>query len=107
MYPTTVLGAVTAERLGISDLEDDPLVWLGGQWFTVVGILDTLELSADLDRAALIGAGAAETYLDADLVPSTLYVRTVRHLRRKAKVYRTVRVSSISSKRRAPSGWRR
>ena len=75
-YPTVVLGAVTAERLGILDLDDDPLVWLGGQWFVVVGILDVLELSADLDRAALIGASAAETFLDADLVPSTLYVRT-------------------------------
>ena len=75
-YPTVVLGAVTAERLGISSLADDPLVWLGGQWFTVVGILDTLELSADLDRSALVGAEAAERFLDADLVPSTIYVRT-------------------------------
>ncbi len=75
-YPTVVLGAVTAERLGIANLDHDPVVWLGNQWFVVTGILDTLELSADLDRAAIIGAGAAETFLDADLVPSTLYVRT-------------------------------
>ncbi len=75
-YPTVVLGSVAAERLGIFRLDEDPLVWLGDQWFAVVGILDTLELSADLDRAALIGTEAAETFLDADPVPSTIYIRT-------------------------------
>ena len=75
-YPVTVLGAVTAERLGISNLDTPTRVWLGGEWFTVVGIMDGLELSPDLDRAALVSATAAETYLDADLVPSTIYVRT-------------------------------
>ena len=75
-YPVTVLGAVTAERLGISNLDTPTRVWLGGEWFTVVGIMDSLELSPDLDRAALVSAAAAETYLDADLVPTTIYVRT-------------------------------
>lgn len=75
-YPTTVLGAVAAERLGITDLADDPKVWLGGRWFTVIGILDPLELSPDIDRAALIGAGAASTFLSQDPPPSTLFVRT-------------------------------
>lgn len=75
-YPVTVLGAVTAERLGISNLDTPTRVWLGGEWFTVVGIMDGLELSPDLDRAALVSAAAAETYLDADLVPTTIYVRT-------------------------------
>ena len=75
-YPVTVLGAVTAERLGISNLDTPTRVWLGGEWFTVVGIMDSLELSPDLDRAALVSSAAAETYLDADLVPTTIYVRT-------------------------------
>ena len=76
VYPTTVLGAVAADRLGISNLDASPMVWLGHQWFAVVGILDTLELSADLDRAAIIGVPAAEAYLDVEAVPSVVYVRT-------------------------------
>ncbi len=75
-YPATVLGAVAAQRLGITSLERGALVWLGDQWFAVVGILDPLELSPDLDRAALVSFAAAEAYLDSDNVPSALYVRT-------------------------------
>ena len=75
-YPVTVLGDVAAERLGISSLETPTNVWIGGEWFTVVGIMAPLELSPDLDRSALVSQGAAETYLEEDLVPSTIYVRT-------------------------------
>ncbi|VAW08618.1 hypothetical protein MNBD_ACTINO01-1930, partial [hydrothermal vent metagenome] len=62
-YPVTVLGAVAAQRLGVGSLEGAPLVWLGDQWFTVVGIMDSIELSPDIDRSALVGVAAAETYL--------------------------------------------
>jgi len=75
-YPTVVLGSVAGERLGISDVDDQPLVWLGDQWFAVVGVLDEFELSPNLDRAALIGVEAAETFLEHDPVPSSVYVRT-------------------------------
>jgi len=75
-YPVTVLGAVAAERLGINSLDTPVRVWLGDEWFTVVGIMGGLELSPDLDRAALVSAAAAETYLAEDLVPSKIYVRT-------------------------------
>ena len=75
-YPVTVLGAVAAERLGIRSLDQPTRVWLGGEWFTVVGIMDGLALSPDLDRAALVSTGAADTYLGSDLVPTKLYVRT-------------------------------
>lgn len=74
-YPVTVLGAVTAARLGIGDLATPTRVWLGDEWFTVVGIMDLLELSPDLDRSALVSMKAAETYLQDDLVPTTIYVR--------------------------------
>lgn len=73
-YPVVVLGAVAAERLGIS--RTGVLVWLGGQWFTVGGILEPLELAPDLDRAALIGREVAESRLDASTSPTTIYVRT-------------------------------
>jgi putative ABC transport system permease protein len=75
-YPTVVLGSIAAERLGIDDLEDDPLVWLGDQWFAVIGILDPLELAGSLDRSAIVGVEAAEEYLGYDGVASSIYVRT-------------------------------
>jgi putative ABC transport system permease protein len=75
-YQTTVLGSVAAQRLGILDLDHQPVVWLGGQWFSVVGILDEFELSPNLDRAALVGMDAAARFLDDDNVPTAIYVRT-------------------------------
>jgi putative ABC transport system permease protein len=73
-YPATVLGSVAAERLGVTDLP--ARVWLGGQWFSVVGILNTFELSPDLDRAALVGFQAAQDFLGSDGVPSVIHVRS-------------------------------
>src|SRR5262245_11071240 len=72
-YPAVVLGATAAERLGI----DRPgvRVWLGEQWFTVVGILDPVELAPDLDSAALIGLSIAKRLFDADGSATTIYVR--------------------------------
>jgi len=74
-YPAVVLGSVTAERLGIRSLEGGPQIWLGEEWFSVVGILDSLTLHADLDRSALIGEVAAESFLDHDEAPTTVFVR--------------------------------
>jgi len=74
-YPVVVLGSVAAARLGIRSLDTAISVWLGDEWFAVVGILESVDLSPDLDRAALVTVGAAETYLESDLVPSTIYVR--------------------------------
>jgi putative ABC transport system permease protein len=74
-YPTVVLGAVAAERLGVQELAGEVRVWIGGRWFTVVGILDALVLAPDLDRAALIGFPAAATWFEADRSPTTVYVR--------------------------------
>jgi putative ABC transport system permease protein len=75
-YPTVVLGSVAAERLGVSSVSDGPVVWIGGEWFTVIGILGPLELHPDIDRAALVGEVAAETFLDHEGAPTTIYVRT-------------------------------
>lgn len=74
-YPVVVLGSVAAERLGVSDASTAPLVWLGGQWFTVVGLLDAVELSPEFDRSAFVSTTAAERYLGFDGVPSTIFVR--------------------------------
>lgn len=74
-FPITVLGSVAAERLGITTLEHRPLVWLGGEWFSVVGILEEFELSPDLDRAALIGLGSAASFLQNENIPTVVHVR--------------------------------
>lgn len=74
-YPAVVLGSVAAERLGITDLDDPVMVWLGEQWVEVVGILEPFVLAADLDRAAIIGNQAAVDYFDGDDIATTIYVR--------------------------------
>ncbi|MEV0645012.1 ABC transporter permease [Phytomonospora sp. NPDC050363] len=74
-YPTVVLGAKTAERLGIGAADARVQVWLGGQWFTVIGILDPVELAPELDASALVGWPAAESYLDFDAHATTVYTR--------------------------------
>lgn len=75
-YPVTVLGAVAAERLGIDTAAGSSRVWLGGEWFTVVGVLDLFELSPDLDRAALVSTEAAVSYLGHEDTPSSIFVRS-------------------------------
>lgn len=76
-YPAVVLGSVAAERLGIDrlDLAEPPRVFIDGQWFTVVGILDSMPLAPELDRSVIVGWTAAETYLDFDGSPTVVYVR--------------------------------
>ncbi|MDQ3450122.1 MAG: ABC transporter permease, partial [Actinomycetota bacterium] len=75
-YPVVVLGAVAAERLGISDVANRPQVYLGDQWFSVVGILQPVALASEVDRSALVGFPVAVERLDADGTPSTIYVRS-------------------------------
>ena len=75
--PTVVLGADAAERLGITDVDDGVRVWLGDEWFVVIGILEPTPLAPDLDSFALIGYPVAAELFDTTTSPSTLYVRTV------------------------------
>jgi putative ABC transport system permease protein len=74
-FPTVVLGSVAAERLAIGDVSGNQRIWLGEEWFTVIGVLNPLLLAADLDRAAIIGYGAAEKFLDHDEAADVIYVR--------------------------------
>jgi putative ABC transport system permease protein len=78
-YPSVVLGARTAERLGFGDVSGNKQIWLGGQWFTVVGILDPVPLAPELNLGALIGWPAAQRYLAFDGDITTLYIRTDPH----------------------------
>ncbi|MDC1071010.1 ABC transporter permease [Acidimicrobiia bacterium] len=73
--PVTVLGSVTASRLGINTLETPTKILIGDEWFGVVGILDELKIHPDLDRSVFIGYGVAKTLFDIDKEPTTIYVR--------------------------------
>jgi putative ABC transport system permease protein len=74
-FATVVLGAVAAQRLGISSTEHRPQVWLGDRFYTVVGILGPVTLDESIDRAALIGRPWARAELGADSSPAKIYVR--------------------------------
>jgi putative ABC transport system permease protein len=74
--PSVVLGSEAARRLGLQDVGVGQLVYLGNHWFTVVGILDSVPLAPDVDRAALIGYPIAKQMFDIDDAPSTVRVRT-------------------------------
>jgi len=73
--PVTVLGSVSAERLGINNLSQPSKILIDDEWFGVVGILDELKIHTDLDRNVFIGYGVASTLFDIDKEPTTIYLR--------------------------------
>ena len=75
-YPAVVLGASTALYLGITGVRYPVQVYLGGRWFTVIGILQPVVLAPNLDRSALVGYPAAHRYLHFDGEYTTVYLRT-------------------------------
>jgi len=76
-YPVTVLGYQAARSLGIAAVGGaPPRVFLGGRWFTVIGILNPLPLAPEIDRSALVGFPVAAADLGYDGHPSLIYVRT-------------------------------
>jgi putative ABC transport system permease protein len=79
--PVVVLGADAADRLGITSVDGHPRVWITdsdgvGQWFDVIGILAVSPLAPELDSAALIGYGVADTLYETTTSPSVLFVRS-------------------------------
>ena len=73
--PVTVLGSVSAERLGINSIYPPVKILIDDQWFGVIGILEELTIHPDLDRSVFIGYGVAKTLFDIDSEPTTLYLR--------------------------------
>jgi putative ABC transport system permease protein len=72
--PTTVLGNTAARRLGID--EAGVRVWLGDRWFSVIGVLEPVELASELDSSAFVGVPLAEDLFEFEGSPSTIYVRS-------------------------------
>ncbi|WP_079705030.1 ABC transporter permease [Plantibacter cousiniae (nom. nud.)] len=73
-YPAVVLGSKAAERLGIATVGS--LIQLGDQYFTVVGILDPLDLAPELDTTVMIGETVAAERFGYDGKPTTVYERS-------------------------------
>jgi putative ABC transport system permease protein len=93
-YPATVLGYTAAQTLGITDLSGAPRVFLGGDWFTVIGILAPFELAPEVDNSALVGFPVAAADFGYDGHPSRVYVR--------ADTARTAEVSSLLARAADP-----
>jgi putative ABC transport system permease protein len=84
--PVAALGSTAAKRLGIDRVAPDARIWLGGQWFSVAGILEPSPLAPDVESSALIGYPAAKQYLGYVSLagsgkalpgpPTSIYVRT-------------------------------
>jgi len=83
--PVAVLGATTAQLMGIDRVRPGMRIWIngqpgsrvGGQWFYVTGILSPAAYAPGIDSAVLVGFPAARQFLGLDGHPSELYVRTV------------------------------
>jgi putative ABC transport system permease protein len=75
-YPAVVLGSWAAAQLGIGAAGPEVQVYLGGRWFTVIGILAPMPLAPELDLTAFVGWPAAQSYLDFDGHPTTIYIRS-------------------------------
>jgi putative ABC transport system permease protein len=73
--PVAVLGYAAAQRLGIDRIWPGMRIWVGGQWFYVVGILASATLAPEIDSSVLVGFPAAEHYLGFDGHPSEIYLR--------------------------------
>jgi putative ABC transport system permease protein len=79
--PVAVLGASTAQLMGIDRVRPGMRIWIngqaGGQWFYITGILNPASYASQLDSAVLVGFPAARKYLGFDGHPSEIYVRTI------------------------------
>ncbi|UBU09120.1 ABC transporter permease [Nonomuraea gerenzanensis] len=72
--PAVVLGSAAAERLGLA--RTGVQVWMGGRWFTVIGILGPMPLAPEIERSALVGFPAARELLGFDGYPTSIYERS-------------------------------
>jgi putative ABC transport system permease protein len=74
--PAVVLGAQAANTLQIQHVGGHLLVFLGGTWFNVIGVLKPVILDSGLDSTAFIGLPIAEKLFQTQPNPSEIYVRS-------------------------------
>jgi len=74
-FPEVVLGAQTASILQIQHVGGHVMVYLGGRWFVVVGIMKPAILDSTLDTTAFISLPVAERLFGVQPNPSEIYVR--------------------------------
>ncbi len=75
-FPTVVLGAQAASTLQIPSAAGHVQLFLGGTWFTVVGILKPALLDSSLDSTVFIGLPIAERLFQQQPNPSEIYVQS-------------------------------
>jgi putative ABC transport system permease protein len=73
--PTVVLGAQAANTLQITKATGHVQLFLGGTWFTVIGIMNPAVLDPTLDSQVFIGLPVAQKVFQTQPNPSTIYVR--------------------------------
>ena len=78
-YPEVVLGAQAAATLQITRVSGHLMVYIGNQWFVVVGILNPVKLDSSLDSVVFISLPMAEKYFQAQPDPSEIYVRSTQN----------------------------
>ncbi|MDJ0961517.1 MAG: ABC transporter permease [Acidimicrobiia bacterium] len=74
--PTVVLGDVAAKRLGIVNLDPVPRVYVNDTYFTVIGILEPMEIHPDIERSVVIGYPVAAELFETTRSPTSMYVRS-------------------------------
>jgi putative ABC transport system permease protein len=75
-FPTVVLGAQAASTLDIPSANGHIQLYIGGTWFTVVGIMKPALLDSTLDSTVFIGLPVAERLFKVQPNPTEIYVRT-------------------------------
>ena len=69
-----VLGSGAAEKLGINRINSQPAIFIGGEAYTVIGIIDEVGTRSSLLKSVIIPNGAARAQLDL-AQPQTLDLR--------------------------------
>ncbi len=78
-YPEVVLGAQAAATLQITHVSGHLMLYIGNQYFEVVGILNPVKLDSSLDSVVFISLPMAEKYFQALPEPSQIYVRSTQN----------------------------
>ena len=73
--PVVVLGAQAARTLQLERVGGQLQVYLGGTWFSVIGVMQSVVLDPELDSTAFVGLPIAERMFQTQPNASEIYVR--------------------------------